>query len=81
MNRTVIWGTSVSIADTKTNFRSFINTFTDDVDGEPKYERMIAQLGETGRNHLNVDCRDLKEVSAAHNRTHLHATCTVLYPA
>lgn len=41
MSRTVIWGTSVSVADTKKSFRDFLNNFTEEGEETPKYERML----------------------------------------
>eukprot|EP00041_Stephanoeca_diplocostata_P025419 m.664642 g.664642 ORF g.664642 m.664642 type:complete len:842 (-) comp22746_c0_seq2:152-2677(-) len=61
LSRTVIWGTSVSVADTKQKFKSFITNFMHDGDDKPKYERMIEQLVDTKKMHLNVDCKDLAE--------------------
>lgn len=61
LSRTVIWGTSVSVADTKQKFKSFITNFMHDGDEKPKYERMIEQLVDTKKMHLNVDCKDLAE--------------------
>jgi len=61
MSRTVVWGTSVSMSDTKATFRSFLQTFAEEGDDTPKYERMIEQLAATNKTVLNLDCRDLRE--------------------
>ena len=66
LGRTVIWGTSVNLAETKQRFTEFVSTFVEE-DAEdvndPKYLRGLRQIRETNRTHLNVDCRDLKSFS------------------